>query len=219
MERFGEAYWDKDAPSFTPDWVQTFAVPRRTGGPDINYVLIQGAATLVWTANAAALELHPFLHRTPEITTPTSIVFDLDPGTGADILQCIEVAFLLKKVIAQLGLKLFPKVSGSKGIQLYVPLNTPSSYEVTQPFARSVAQLIENAKPDLAGSEMPKEKRIGKAFIDWSQNADFKTTVGVYRYGLSNSARSCLCRSPGTNWLEPSSTTRRQLCTLTLRRQ
>ena len=107
-------------------------------------------------------------------------MFDLDPGTGADIRQCIEVAFLLKRAIEHLGLKLFPKVSGYKGIQLYVPLNTPTSYEITQPFARSVAQLIEEQKPELATSEMPKQKRVGKVFIDWSQNADHKTTVGVY---------------------------------------
>ncbi len=101
----GEAYWEKDAPSFTPEWVETFPVPRHAGGPDINYVLIQNAATLAWAANAAALELHPFLHRAPEITRPTAIVFDLDPGTGADIRQCIEVAFLLKDVIEHLGLQ------------------------------------------------------------------------------------------------------------------
>ncbi|HEX4170612.1 MAG TPA: hypothetical protein VHZ55_34555 [Bryobacteraceae bacterium] len=127
-----------------------------------------------------ALEFHPFLHEVPNIESPTSIVFDLDPGTGADIRQCIEVALLLKNVIEQLGLKLFPKVSGSKGVQLYIPLNTPSSYGITQPFARSVAELIEEQKPNLAVSEMPKGKRIGKVFIDWSQNTDHKTTVGVY---------------------------------------
>jgi bifunctional non-homologous end joining protein LigD len=176
----GEAYWEKDAPSFTPESVETFPVPRHAGGPDINYVLIQNAATLAWAANAAALELHPFLHRAPEITTPTSIVFDLDPGAGADIRTCIEVAFLLKNVIEHLGLKLLPKVSGSQGFQLYVPLNTRTSYEVTQPFARSVAQFIEEQNPTLATSEMPKQKRVGKVFIDWSQNADHKTTVGVY---------------------------------------
>ena len=176
----GEAYWEKDAPSFTPEWVETFPVPRHAGGPDINYVLIQNAATLAWVANAAALELHPFLHRAPEITTPASIVFDLDPGTGADIRTCIQVAFLLRDVMEHLGLKLFPKVSGSKGLQLYIPLNTATSYEVTQPFARSIAQLIEEQNPKLAISEMPKVKRVGKVFIDWSQNADHKTTVGVY---------------------------------------
>jgi bifunctional non-homologous end joining protein LigD len=176
----GEAFWEKDAPSFTPEWVDTFPVRRRTGGPDINYVLIQNTATLAWAANAAALELHPFLHRVPEIGSPTSIVFDLDPGEGTDIRQCIHVAFLVKHVIEQFGLKLFPKVSGSKGIQLYLPLNTASSYEITQPFARSVAQLIERREPKLAVSEMPKQKRVGKVFIDWSQNAEYKTTVGVY---------------------------------------
>ncbi len=176
----GEAYWEKDAPSFTPEWVERFPVPRHAGGPDIRYVLIQNTATLAWTANAAALELHPFLHRAPAIGSPTSIVFDLDPGTGADIRQCIQVALLVKEVIEQLGLKLFPKVSGSKGIQLYLPLNTASTYDITQPFARSIAQLIEKREPKLAISEMPKQKRAGKVFIDWSQNTDYKTTVGVY---------------------------------------
>jgi len=176
----GEAFWEKDAPSFTPEWVETFPVPRHAGGPDINYILIPNAATLAWAANAAALELHPFLHRAPHIESPASIVFDLDPGTGADIRQCIRVALVLKDVIEQLGLRLFPKVSGSKGIQLYLPLNTPSSYGITQPFARSIAQLIEQREPKLAISEIPKEKRAGKVFIDWSQNADYKTTVGVY---------------------------------------
>ncbi|MBV8830580.1 MAG: non-homologous end-joining DNA ligase [Acidobacteriaceae bacterium] len=175
-----EPYWEKDAPSFTPEWVQTFPVPRHAGGPDINYILLQNTATLAWAANAAALELHPFLHRVPDITKPTAIVFDLDPGAGADIRQCIQVALEIREVIDQLELQLFPKVSGSKGIQLYLPLNTLTSYEMTQPFARSIAQLIEKRVPKLAVSEMPKEKRIGKVFIDWSQNADYKTTVGVY---------------------------------------
>jgi bifunctional non-homologous end joining protein LigD len=175
-----QAFWEKDAPSFTPEWVETFPVPRHAGGPDINYILIQNAATLAWAANAAALELHPFLHRVPAITSPTFIVFDLDPGSGADILQCIEIALLLKKVMEELGLKLLPKVSGSKGLQLYLPLNTPATYEITQPFARSIAQWIEREHPKLAISEMPKAKRVGKVFIDWSQNADYKTTVSVY---------------------------------------
>ena len=162
----GEAYWDKDAPSFTPDWVETFPVPRHAGGPDIHYILINNRATLAWTANIAALELHPFLHRKPELGRPTSVVFDLDPGAGADILKCIEVALLLRKIFERLDLKSFPKVSGSKGIQLYVPLNTPVSYEVTQPFARTVAKIVEKQHPQLAVSEMPKEKRKGKVFID-----------------------------------------------------
>ncbi len=176
----GEAFWEKDAPSFTPEWVETYPVPRRAGGPDIRYILVQNTATLAWLANAATLELHPFLHCAPEIESPRSIVFDLDPGEGVDLLQCIEVAMEIRTVLDRLGLKVFPKVSGSKGLQLYAPLNQPSSYAVTQPFARSIAQWIERERPHLAVSEMPKAQRVGKVFIDWSQNADYKTTVGVY---------------------------------------
>ena len=176
----GDAYWEKDAPSFTPEWVERYPVPRHAGGPDIQYILVQNTATLAWLANTATLELHPFLHRAPEISSPTSIVFDLDPGEGTGLLQCIEVAMEIRTVLDRLGLKLFPKVSGSKGLQLYLPLNKPSAYAITQPFARSISQWIEKEHPDLAVSAMPKAKRIGKVFIDWSQNADHKTTVGVY---------------------------------------
>jgi len=177
---FGEAFYEKDAPGFTPRWVKTFPVPRREGGPDINYILINDVRTLMWTANIAALELHPFLHRVPHIEQPTSIVFDLDPGEGIDILQCAEVAFLLRDVLAKLRLESFPKVSGSKGIQVYVPLNTPINYSATQPFARAIAQLLEKTYPDKIVADMSKNLRVGKVFIDWSQNADHKTTVGVY---------------------------------------
>ena len=176
----GEAYWEKDAPSFTPEWVETFPVPRRSDGPDINYILIQNTATLVWAANAAALELHPFLHRVPDIEQPTSIVFDLDPGEGAALTECITIALLIKDVMEELRLTIFAKVSGSKGLQLYVPLNTATSYAITQPFARAIAEFIEKREPTLAVAEMPKAKRAGKVFIDWSQNADHKTTVGIY---------------------------------------
>jgi bifunctional non-homologous end joining protein LigD len=177
---FGEAFYEKDAPGFTPRWVKTFPVPRREGGPDINYILINDVRTLTWTANIAALELHPFLHRVPHIEQPTSIVFDLDPGGGTDILQCVDVAFLLRDVLARLRLKSFSKVSGSKGIQVYVPVNTRISYSATQPFARAIAQLLEKTYPDKIVSDMSKNLRVGKVLIDWSQNADHKTTVGVY---------------------------------------
>ena len=111
---------------------------------------------------------------------PTTLVFDLDPGEGADVLACGQVAFLLRDVLERLGLDCFPKVSGSKGMQVYVPLNTPVTYEQTQPFARALAQWLESRHPERVVSEMAKHKRPGKVFIDWSQNADHKTTVGVY---------------------------------------
>src|SRR6266513_2254650 len=177
---FGEAFYEKDAPAFTPRWVKTFPVPRREGGPDINYILINDVRTLTWAANMAALELHPFLHRVPRIERPTHIVFDLDPGEKTNILQCAEVAFLLRDVLTKLRLKSFAKVSGSKGIQLYVPLNIAITYNSTQPFARAIAEVLEKAHPDKIVADMAKNLRVGKVFIDWSQNADHKTTVGVY---------------------------------------
>jgi bifunctional non-homologous end joining protein LigD len=176
----GEHFYEKDAPSFTPEWVRTFPVPRRSGDSDIRYILINDLPTLVWSANLANLEIHPFLHRAPEIDRPTTITFDLDPGEGTDVLACADVAFLLKDVLDRMKLKSFAKVSGSKGIQVYVPLNTPVTYAVTQPFARTLAEFLAKERPKLIVAEMAKELRKGKVFIDWSQNADFKTTVGVY---------------------------------------
>ena len=177
---FGEAFYEKDAPGFTPDWVKTFPVPRREGGPDINYILINDRRTLMWAASIAALELHPFLHRVPRIERPTHIVFDLDPGENATVLSCAEVSFLLRDVLTKLRLKSFAKISGSKGIQVYVPLNTAVTYDQTQSFARATAELLERKYPEKIVADMARNLRVGKVFIDWSQNADFKTTVGVY---------------------------------------
>lgn len=212
----GDFFYEKNAPGYTPKWVRTFPVPRRAGGPDINYILVNDLATLVWCANVATIEFHPFLHRSPHIDNPTEIVFDLDPGEGASLLDCIEVAFILRQTLDRLKLKSFPKVSGSKGIQIYVPLNTSATYDLTQPFARTLARLLERQHPKLIVSEMSKAERRGKVFIDWSQNADFKTTIGVYsmrakrqhpyvsspvsweelRAALSNHASSTLYFSP-----------------------
>ena len=173
-------FYEKDAPRFTPEWVETFDVPRREGGKPIRYILINELPTLAWAANLANLELHPFLHRAPHIARPTEVVFDLDPGEGAGTAECAEVALLLKRVFDDLKLKAFPKVSGSKGIQIYVPLNTPATYEFTQPFARTIAEALARAHPKRIVAEMAKNLRKGKVFIDWSQNSDFKTTAGVY---------------------------------------
>src|SRR5579872_1060144 len=176
----GKYFYEKNAPRFTPDWVRTFPVPRRAGGTDIRYVIIDDLPTLVWAANLANLEIHPFLHRVPRIDRPTMVVFDLDPGEGTGVLECARVAFWIKERLDGIGLQAFPKVSGSKGIQLSIPLNTPVTYDATRPFARRVAQLLEREHPEHVISEMSKAVRHEKIFIDWSQNADFKTTVGVY---------------------------------------
>ena len=176
----GKHFYEKDAPAFTPEWVRTFPVPRRAGGTDIRYIIIDDLPTLVWAVNLANLEIHPFLHRVPRLERPTSVVFDLDPGEGADILSCARVAFALRDLLGGMKLEAFPKVSGSKGMQIYVPLNTAVSYEKTLPFARAVAAYVEKREPDLVVSEMAKIVRTNKVFIDWSQNSDFKTTVSVY---------------------------------------
>jgi len=173
-------FYEKDAPRYTPDWIRTYNVPRRSGEAVIRYIVIDDLPTLVWCANTANLELHPFLHKVPHIDRPTAVAFDLDPGEGADLLTCAQVAFWLKDAFAADGLESFPKVSGSKGMQVYVPLNTAVTYEKTQPYARGLAQRLEQEHPDIVISEMAKVKRTGKVFIDWSQNSDFKTTVAVY---------------------------------------
>ncbi len=176
----GESFYEKNAPGFAPDWITTFAVARREHEGHINYILINSAETLAWCANLAAIELHPFLHRAPQVDRPTHVAFDLDPGEGADIFTCIEVAFRVRAVFDGLGLQSFPKVSGSKGIQVYVPLNTAVTYDATQPFAKSVAELLQQQHPELVVSQMPKALRKGKVLIDWSQNTGSKTTVSVY---------------------------------------
>jgi bifunctional non-homologous end joining protein LigD len=167
-------FYEKQCPSHAPEWVQT----ARIG--DINFCLANDLPTLVWLANLADLELHTSLARAEAYDSPTVIAFDLDPGPPATIVECADVALELRMVFEHLGLEAFPKTSGSKGMQVYVPLNTPTSYEVTRPFARGLAELLERRRPDLVVSEMKKSVRSGKVFVDWSQNASFKTTVNVY---------------------------------------
>ena len=185
MKRFpngigGAHFYEKDAPSFTPSWIKKFAIPRTGENSMIHYILLNDLPSVVWSANMANLEIHPFLAKAPDIERPTMVVFDLDPGEGADILSACEAAFHVKDMLDRLNLKSFVKVSGSKGIHLHVPLNTKVTYEATQPFAKSIAQLLEREHPNLIVSEMPKTKRRGKVFVDWSQNAEYKSTVAVY---------------------------------------
>jgi bifunctional non-homologous end joining protein LigD len=176
----GEHFYEKNAPSHTPSWVKRFAVPRSEGGGHIHYVLCNDKPTLVWVTNLGDIEKHVLLARAPDISCPTSLVFDLDPGEPADVLDCGRVALHLNEVFASLGLECFVKVSGSKGLHLTVPLNTTTSYEVTQSFAKTIAELGQRQLPDGVVSDMSKELRRGKVLIDWSQNSDFKTTVAVY---------------------------------------
>lgn len=185
MNRFpdgvnGKAFYEKDAPDYLPEWAHTTNVPRQAGGDPIRYITIDDLPTLVWCANLASLELHLFLHRAENLDRPDSIVFDLDPGEGVDLVDCAEVAFLLRALLEKNGLQAFPKVSGSKGLQLYVPLNTAVTYQQTRNAAQGVAQMLARQNPSLVVADMAKQLRKQKVFIDWSQNSDFKTTIGVY---------------------------------------
>ena len=138
------------------------------------------SARVVWIANLAAIELHPSLSLAKNIDCPTMMVFDLDPGPPANIVQCARWACGCGRSLSTSGLQSFPKTSGSKGLQIYVPLNTPTSYDATKPFAHALARLLEDQHRELVVSDMKKELRKGKVLVDWSQNDEHKTTIAVY---------------------------------------
>jgi bifunctional non-homologous end joining protein LigD len=175
----GFFFYEKQCPSHRPKWMKTAKVSKSEGG-EINYCLMNDLPSLVWAANLADLELHTFLHRAPAITRPTALAFDLDPGPPADIVQCCQVGLWLKGIFDSLGLECFPKTSGSKGLQVYVPLNTSVTYEKTKAFSHALALLLEKQFPSMVVSRMQKILRKGKVFVDWSQNDGKKTTVTVY---------------------------------------
>jgi bifunctional non-homologous end joining protein LigD len=176
----GEFFYEKNAPKHRPDWVQTSPIWSRHNRRHINFLQVSDLPTLVWLANLASLEIHPSLSLAEKIDCPTMLVFDLDPGPPANIVQCAQVGLWLREIFAHWGLESFPKTSGSKGLQIYVPLNTPVTYDVTKTFAQALAKLLESEHPQLVVSEMKKELRTGKVFVDWSQNDEHKTTVSVY---------------------------------------
>jgi bifunctional non-homologous end joining protein LigD len=175
----GFFFYEKRCPSHRPKWVKTARVKRTEGG-EIKYCVMNDLPTLVWAANLANLELHTFLHRAPSIHRPTTLAFDLDPGAPADIVQCCQVGLWLKDIFDSFGLQCFPKTSGSKGLQVFVPLSSAVTYEKTKAFAHAVALLLEKRYPDAVVSRMQKVLRKGKVLVDWSQNDDKKTTVCVY---------------------------------------
>jgi bifunctional non-homologous end joining protein LigD len=176
----GGHFYEKQAPSHRPEWVR--AEPIELRSKTIHFVVCDDLPTLVWLANLADLELHPSLSLVDDINRPTVMAFDLDPGPGTGLPECCEVAFLLRDALAQLGLECFAKTSGSKGIQVYVPLNTEEvDYDHgTKRLSHALARHLEAQHPQLIVSQQKKELRKGKVLIDWSQNDEHKTTVGVY---------------------------------------
>lgn len=176
----GQFFYEKNCPVHRPEWVQTAPVWSEGNNKWMQYCLAQNLPTLVWAANLADIELHTSLSLGKKIEQPTMLVFDLDPGAPANIVQCCQVGIWVRSIFEKLGLECFPKTSGSKGLQLYVPLNTAATYEKTKPFAKAIARILERTYPENVVSDMKKVLRANKVFIDWSQNDQYKTTVCVY---------------------------------------
>lgn len=176
----GEFFYEKRCPSFRPKWLKTAPVWSRANQANVHYCLANDLPSLVWAANLADLELHTSLARYRNPDQPTMVVFDLDPGTGADIIACTEVALWLREFLGEHELESFPKTSGSKGLQVYVPLNTRATFAETKAFARATAECLTHQHPREVLFNMSKQLRKGKVFIDWSQNDRHKTTVCVY---------------------------------------
>jgi bifunctional non-homologous end joining protein LigD len=167
-------FYEKQSPSHRPEWIETVRIG------DINYTLAQDRPTLIWLANLADVELHTSLSLKASVDRPTMMVFDLDPGAPAGLVECCEVALVLRGLFEQLGLQSVAKTSGSKGLQVYVPLNAPTDYRTTKPFSKRVAELLEQRMSRIVVSRMTKRLRPGKVLVDWSQNDQHKTTVNVY---------------------------------------
>jgi bifunctional non-homologous end joining protein LigD len=180
VEDLDAAFFEKRCPRHRPKWVKTARVEAGPNAGKIDFCVCDGLPTLVWMAQLAAIELHPSLSLSRAPKRPTVLAFDLDPGPPADVVDCCRVAIRLRDLFGHFGVECFPKTSGSKGLQVYVPLNDRDSYDRTKPFAKAIAQLLEKQTPDLVVSKMKKVERRGKVFVDWSQNHQRKTTIAVY---------------------------------------
>lgn len=179
----GESFYEKNCPDHRPPWVTTVNVESSSSRSDtgsIDFCVVDDLPSLVWVANLASLELHPYLHRGQDPDRPTMVVFDLDPGPPAALIEAAGIALMLRGVLDELGLVTVPKTSGGKGIQVYLPINRPIGYGRTAAFAKAIAQLLERRHPDRITANMRKDLRRGKVLIDHSQNNRHKTTVGVY---------------------------------------
>src|SRR5438876_546333 len=176
-------FYEKNCPQHRPPWVPTLKIWSRHNDRFMDFCDCRDLPTLVWAANLADLELHTSLSRGGDMERPTMMVFDLDPGEPAAMLQCCEVGLLLRRALDALGLQSFAKTSGSKGLQVYVPLNTPVSYvgtrgrPGTKDFSRAMAELLERERPELVVSNMKKSLRARKVMVDWSQNVVHTITL------------------------------------------
>ncbi len=194
----GEFFYEKNCPAHRPKWVRTAKVWSEGNNRNMDYCLANDLPTLVWAANLADLELHTSLARKGNVARPTMMVFDLDPGAPADIVQCCQVGIWLRDLLGEMKLKSFAKTSGSKGLQVYCPLNTPVTFDQTKELSRALAEHLEREHPNLVVSKMAKALRKGKVLVDWSQNDEHKTTICVY----SLRAKERPTVSTPVNWKE-----------------
>lgn len=176
----GPRFWQKACPEHRPAWVATAPVWSRDKQADIDFCVVEDLATVLWAVNIGSIELHTSLHERDDLHRPATLAFDLDPGEGVDVLGCAEVALMLRELLGEVGLRGFVKTSGSKGLQVYVPLNTPITYAETKPLARTMAELLEARHPERVVSRMARALRAGKVLIDWSQNTEHKSMVCAY---------------------------------------
>jgi bifunctional non-homologous end joining protein LigD len=175
-----EFFFEKRCPSHHPAWAKTAEV-RRDDGERMTVCLVNDLETLIWVENLASLELHVPLARAGSPETPDSMVFDLDPGDQADILDCARVALILRDLLSRLRLASYVKTSGQKGLHVYVPLNcTETTFEDTKTFSKAMAVVMQKNYPELVTEKMAKEYRKAKVFINWSQNDSSKTMICVY---------------------------------------
>ncbi|MGZ4431121.1 MAG: non-homologous end-joining DNA ligase [Gaiellales bacterium] len=175
-----EFFYQKECPKHRPEWMRTVPVWSRSNNRHVNFCVVDDEPALIWTANLACLELHTSMSLATDVSQPRILVFDFDPGPPATVVECCRVALLVRELLGAAGLECFAKTSGSKGLQLYAPINTPATYDDTKTLARACARVLEERHPDLIVSNMRKTLRGGKVLIDWSQNDDMKTTVSVY---------------------------------------
>jgi bifunctional non-homologous end joining protein LigD len=180
VDDLDSAFFEKRCPKHRPKWVKTARVEAGPHAGKIDFCVCDSLPTLIWMAQLAAIELHPSLSLSRAPKRPTVLAFDLDPGPPADIVDCCRVGLRLREMFGHFGVESFPKTSGSKGLQIYVPLNERASYDTTKPFAKAIAQLLEKQTPEKVVSKMKKAERKGKVFVDWSQNHQRKTTIAVY---------------------------------------
>jgi len=180
VDNLDAAFFEKRCPRHRPDWMETVTVVAGPRAGEIDFCHCKDLPSLIWLAQLAAIELHPSLSLAKAPEQPRVLAFDLDPGPPADVLDCCRIGLRLRELFSHFDLECFPKTSGSKGLQVYLPLNRKTDYEETKPFAKAIAQLLEKQTPGEVISKMPKAERTGKVFVDWSQNHPRKTTICVY---------------------------------------